>query len=48
MLSMSYGVAVLVAAISTARRVAEHEKKMTYLKERIRELEMEVEQLKAA
>ena len=48
MLSMSYGVAALVAAISTARRVAEHEKKITYLKERIRELEMEVEQLKTA
>ena len=45
-LSMNYGVAALVAAITTARKVVDHEKEIAQLKNRVKALEDENEMLK--
>ena len=45
-LSLSYGVAALVAAITTARKVVDHEREIAQLKERVKALEDENKMLK--
>jgi cell division protein FtsB len=45
-LSLSYGVAALVAAITTARKVVDHEKEIAQLKNRVKALEDENKMLK--
>jgi hypothetical protein len=45
-LSLSYGVAALVAAITTARKVVDHEREIAQLKERVSTLEEENRLLK--
>jgi cell division protein FtsB len=45
-LSMQYGVAALVAAITTARKVVDHEREIAQLKNRVKALEDENKMLK--
>ena len=45
-LSLQYGVAALVAAITTARKVVDHEKEIAQLKNRVKALEEENKMLK--
>jgi hypothetical protein len=45
-LSLSYGVAALVAAITTARKVVDHEREIAQLKNRVKALEDENKMLK--
>lgn len=47
-LSLSYGVAALVAAITTARKVVDHEKRITELEKENKELREEISRLKIA
>lgn len=47
-LSMDYSVTALASAVMTARKVLDHEEDIAALKRKVRELEQEVERLKAA
>ena len=47
-LAMDYGATALAAAVFTARKVSDHELRVRQLEERVRELENELETIKAA